>query len=446
MAAPIQNNPLATSGITQTQPMIEKHGAFRGQHVTNSGLDSSAISSAKLMGSRGIHSNLANLANRILKQGQAATMAATPRIIDYFDKLPNMPQMEALQSLVESLQSYMEETSPYDDQTAQNLANSDEDAALTPFDLEEASKRRRLQNQLESGTSGGGGADKDADDTQEGRAGIGGVFKALQEFDPDVTHQFAALDIAREYFEAAGVPSAFQELLGSAAQAFETPELQRDIRAGFASAQVARDKAETLETSPAVVRETYRAMIREEKNFGQLFDQLTRFDVFGKLDVTIDTFQQAAGRDLSSLSGPSSCDPRFLQELLQELGKLKRIKSVLASCQDLTVKLGRLFGPVAAALLEPKQIASRVLNFAAKATVGLADAKALLGPVAQSSAANQVALANGLRELHAAIPDDIPPSKPARLQQVTMLTSLQNLLVAAEQDEFVAARAGAKTS
>ncbi len=77
-----------------------------------------------------------------------------------------------------------------------------------------------------------------------------------------------------DYFAAAGAPSEFQLLLDEARGEFEKTDIARDVRAGFAAAEVAAKAAATLETDPATVRDTYRAMLRETMNMGQLFDAL----------------------------------------------------------------------------------------------------------------------------------------------------------------------------
>src|SRR5690606_25410869 len=97
------------------------------------------------------------------------------------------------------------------------------------------------------------------------------ILAALQAFDPDVTHQFAALDIAREFFAVSGASDAFQLVLDQAQAEFEKGDLAQEVRAGFASAQAASQAAVTLETDPAAVRESYRALLRESRNMGQLF-------------------------------------------------------------------------------------------------------------------------------------------------------------------------------
>lgn len=439
-AGPVQSNIGVATAISTAPPMQESvrtQGAFRGQTVSVNPQDQSKISlAAKGLGRQdAARADLATLSRRVLKQGQGATLQATKRIVEHYDKLPNMPQMAALQSLVEKMQSLMEsapreEASVQADQGSTDARTRSEvdnpDAGLAAFEAgRELRAREGSQEKGGEGSHGGSGGGASPQD----------ILKLLQEMDGDVTHQYAALDIAREHFAAAKAPEAFQEVLASAARAFETPELMREVRAGFAAAKIAHQAAQTLETDPAAVRDAYRAMLREQKNFGQLFDAFRKFDVSKKFDAVIDVFLAAAGNDLASI-GPSA-DRGYLDALLLELGKLKGLKSVLQLSERLVGETRRLVPNGEKSWLDALDTASRVLNFAAKATVSMADARGLLGAMAEASPASQVAFGNGLRLLHGAIPDAVMPAG-ARGQQVATLTLLQNNLVAAEEEAFAA--------
>jgi hypothetical protein len=446
----VQNNREVLTNISASPNMAEatrSHGSFRGQTVSyKDGAETSKIA----MASKGQHrseaakTDIASLSLRTLRQGQGATLKATPRIVDYFDKLPNMPEMSALQNLVELLQSFEAQLTPPPDAQAQTTADAlENDAALqqTPEQLAERRERAIGEKGAQSGGDGqqGGGDGRETPGDDARKDVLNRIFAALQQTDPDITHQFATLDVLREHFAEIGASAEFQEALADAARAFDQPELMRDIRAGFAAAQIAKANAETLETSPAVVREAYRQMLRELKNYGQLFDTLARFDLLKKLDAAVETFRTAAARDLAGL-GPSP-DRAFLQMLMAELGKLKRIVTVLQLSEEAIAKMRRLVAPAERKLLEPADqaaigVASRVLNFSAKPNVGLNDAKALLAPLDAASLMSQVAFANALRIFHSWLPDDILPSPQARQQQVTTLAALQSNLVAAEEAEF----------
>lgn len=192
-----------------------------------------------------------SLGDRSVRQGQGTNFEAVARLAEYFDKLPNMPKEAQLAALVETL--------------------------------------KQFQELLEGG--GGSGAKPTKED----------ILAALQNFDGDVTHQFAALEIARDYFEASGAGAEFHALLNEVSAEYEKGPLAQDVRAGFAVAEIAHRAAATLETDPALVREAYRDMLRQEPNMGRLFDQLVKFDLKKSFDEIIETFMLAAGRELSSL-------------------------------------------------------------------------------------------------------------------------------------------------
>jgi type III secretion system YopN/LcrE/InvE/MxiC family regulator len=326
-----------------------------------------------------------SLGDRAVRQGQGTSFEAVARLSEYLNKLPNMPREVQLKALVESL--------------------------------------RQFQNILE-GRAGGGGAMPTKED----------ILAALQRFDGDVTHQFAALDIARQYFEAAGASAEFHALLSEAMAEFERADIARDVRAGFAAAEVAARAAATLETNPASVREAYREMLRENQNMGQLFDRLSKFDMKKNFNEIVQTFLTAAGRDLSS-TGPST-DALFLQALLVELGKLKKLQTVFESSDELVEMTKPHWKPCASHELDASIVTSRLLNFVARSVVNIGDARGLLEGLEPCAAASRLIFANGLNNLHKEIHDDVMPSAQARLQQSTTIALLLEELVASEEAEF----------
>lgn len=389
--------------------VAERTGNYRGENVRNS-RENSKISQAApgTTSSNAVKADPRTLQQRVVRQGQATNLHATARIADFYNKLPNMPDAAQLQALVATMQTF--------DSVLQDIAS-------------------RMQPPVGDRPSV---KDDDQHDAQPGRSGDKptreDVFAALQSFDADSTHQFAALDIARDHFSASGASKEFMALLDDAATEFDKTDVARDVRAGFAVAKLAKDAAETLETSPAIVRDSYRTLLREQMNVGQLFDSLAKFDLSKNFAAIVDIFRTAAGQDLAS-TGPST-DPTFLHALLTELGKLKKMQTVYDMGRDLITETERLLVPRERGLTDPVQITSAMLNFSSKVTVNLNDARSLLGGMQKSSPAGQVVFANGLRGLHGQIPDDVMPSGAARLQQGATLATLLNTLVAAEEAHF----------
>lgn len=418
-----------------------KLGAWRGQTVSTDSRAQSPIALAAARTMQSARADLATLARRVQRQGQAVSAQAAKRLTAQYDKLPNMPEMAAIHSLVGKLQTYVEAMEAREQEHRGDQEGDDRNGGAStrgasvdidnPFAL--ASELTGRQGRGASGEEGGGsqGGDSSRDPTTED------IFRALQDVDGDVTHQYAALDVMREHFASTNAPQAFQETLAAAARAFEAPELMRDIRAGYAVAKIAADKAETLETNPAAVREAYRDMLREEKNFGQLFDALSKFDMSKKFQEVVSAFQAAAGADLSSAS--PSVDRRFLGALMTELGKLKLLKTVIGASELLCARMSRLVPEGETSLLDPGDLASRMLHFCAKPVVKLEDARQLLGRMSGASPESQVRYANGLRDLHGEAPDTVMPGPQARPQQSATLMALLDSLVAAEEEALPSA-------
>lgn len=360
-------------------------GDYRGESVRTSSEASKLQDAAEELGMSVAHrADKRSLDRREVRQGQGASLEALARIADYYDKLPNMPREAELRTLVETLQSF--------------------------------------QEIVENSGGGQGGITKDD------------ILAALQRFDPDVTHQYAALDIAREFFTAAGAGDDFHTILDEAYAEFGKGDLAREVKAGFAAAGPASQAAATLETDPAAVREAYRALLRESRNMGQLFEAFRGFDVMKNFNAVIETFMAAAGRDLGSV-GPST-DPTYLHALVTELAKLKKMQTVVDMSSELMKSTDRLLAPGESPRGDAADVAGSVLAFASNPAAGMKEARSMLGRYEQCSLATQVSFANGLRVLHGELPDDVMPTLQARLQQNNMIMAMLDVLVADEEKEY----------
>jgi hypothetical protein len=260
------------------------------------------------------------------------------------------------------------------------------------------------------------------------------VFELLHRFDPDVTHQYAALELLRDHFQAIGAGDDFLKALDEAKASFETGDVAREVRAGFASAAAAARAAATLESDPGLVRDAYRMMLRAEPDLGALFDQLAKFDLKKNFDQIIGTFLEAAGSDLRSTS--PSTDDRFLHGLVTELGKLKKMRTVLEAARQVIRLTERLMPLAERGKMSDVDLTSRLLHFAAKAVTSVADARNVLGPVDTLSASSKVVFLNAVKGLHGEIPDEVMPSPQARIQQGSSLVLLLDQLVAQEEEDY----------
>jgi type III secretion system YopN/LcrE/InvE/MxiC family regulator len=328
------------------------------------------------------------LGQRQARKGQGASLDSLAKLTAFYDKLPDMPKQEHLRQLIGRLQSF---------QASLNAAG-------------------------------------------RGMASLNDILQMLDAFNKDVTHQYAALVLVRDFFRkrarrraAADGDAALSELLDEAVAAFEQTETMRDVQAGFAAAGIAHKQAPVLGTDPASIRESYRELIRETKNFGQLFDSLTKYDLRAKFEDVVETFVTAAGHDLSS-AGPS-IDPVLLGDLLKELGKLKKLKSVYESMGEMITVTSRSIAELHDRLNQT-ELSSKLFHYCSRATVGLTDAKKLVAGLDDTGPLAPLAVANGLFDLHRQVPDEVMPAVGAKLKQNSTLRSLLDTLVAAEEQAY----------
>lgn len=330
------------------------------------------------------------LGMREVKKGPRIDLRALQRINEFYDRLPDMPQREKLQDLVGRLQ--------------------------------------KMQDQLQQGTL-------PAPTSRD-------VLAQLEEFDRDITHQYAALILVRDFFRgqpkrrstAAGL-SDLESLLEEAAGEFERADRMRDVRAGFAAAGIAHERAPQLSTEPMDIRESYRAMLRESRHFGQLFDALSKFPMSTNFDETVDTFIEIAGTDLGA-TGPST-DPVFLGLLLTELGKLKKLKTVHSGMGMLIGDVKRGNG-VTEPLFDQVSRTSALFHFCARTMTTLNDARKLVAGLETAGPLVPLVFANGLLLLHQSVPEEVMPGPGVRLKQNATLRSLLDTLVAIEEEAYEA--------
>lgn len=368
--------------------MDDVHGQYRGQSVQAVPQTSKLLEAAEeiesAVASRG------GLRQRNIREERGTrggNVQALARARGEFDDLPDLPGEVQTQSLADQISAFQE---------------------------------------LFASDGGADGRQPTADD----------ILALLQDFDPDVTHQFAALEILRSYAEDTGADPRLTALLDEARATFDRADVMREVRAGRAAAEVASQAAATLETDPAAVRDTYRAMVRDAKHLGQLFDALRRFDVLKSFTAILDTFTAAAGRDLAS-TGPSA-DPDLLDALLKELGKLKRMRTTIDAVAHLVAVTERTEPRSQRGAVNVADQASLIMHFAAGATAGPGDARRMLGAFAPRRLATQIVYATGLRMLHGELSDEVVPSLGARLQQNTAILGLLDALVAAEEAALAA--------
>lgn len=404
--------------------VAEKIGSYRGEAVRSTPENSRASQAARAVPPAGLQrTDFRTLHTRALRQGQGAHPRATARIADYHDKLPGLPQEARILALVDSFQS-LAEMMAQAQQASQHRAVGGGVLPHSPVERPAAG-----DGQDEAGADAGEAAGEGLEGEIEGR-----IFRLLQDFDGDVTHQYAALDVMREHFAGKGDQPAFERALEKAAAVFGRGDLARDVRAGFAAANVATEAAPALDTSPAAIRDGYRALLREQPHLGVLFDRLAPFDLDRNFDAAIATFMEAAANDLRAVG--TAPDRMFLHGLVTELGRLKKLRTLLHATADLIRQTERMLPPEWRGRLDSTRLTSDLLHFCARSTAALPEAQALLQPLEGAEPHGRVVFVNGLRHLHSQIPDEVMPGIPARLQQGQALLALLDELVPEEEEAF----------
>lgn len=411
MSLEVARQNIATHNVTSPvgAPLVaEANGQRRNETVVQKNMTSKITDAAEELG-LAVSSRLdrKSLETRSIRQGQGANIEAIERIAEYYEKLPDMPDHDKLQSLVRRLQDF--------------------------------------QNQL---SSGGGGGQLTPQD----------LFSFLREFDGDVTHQFAGLQIAIEHFEAVGGHEELLEVLHEASNLMQEGELGREVRAGFAIAQLANDNAEEFGTDPAELREHYRDLLRTEPNFGVIFDKFKELIAkqqslnhavdgeaatpLNSFDDVVELFTQAAGHGLELADTVD--EPAQLQSLLEELGKLKSLRTVYEGVHhaaQLAARISPVFGEIANDN-GLDSMASGVFHFLGKAVVAPADAQALVADFAPAGVKATLDYSNNLLNLHRDVPDTILENANIRIQQYNTLLGLSEQLTILEEQQYNASATG----
>ncbi|MEP3665153.1 MAG: hypothetical protein ABJN42_00290, partial [Roseibium sp.] len=129
---------------------------------------------------------------------------------------------------------------------------------------------------------------------------------------------------------------------------------------------------------------------------------------------------------------------------------LKEMRTVYQASDDLIHTIQRMDPQFASPQIVdgpnangPEVLTSALLNFCAKKTPNLSDARQVIKPYDDSAVDTIVVFANGLHDLHKMISDRSYPSNEARLQQGSMLEALRIDLTAIEEQAYEADNAQA---
>ncbi|WP_187972873.1 HrpJ domain-containing protein [Aquibium microcysteis] len=364
------------------------------ERVSMGGVDQSDISDAmEELGGAVAHREKPKLEQTKLRKGAGTSLDAMSRIAQYQDKLPDQPRDQRLRDLKDRMDEF-----------------------------------QRLTDR------GGSGSNRPTAED---------ILKALAKYDKDPSHQFAALEQLRKQMVQLGASDAFLSVLDQARGRFHQGQTARDVTAGFAVGQVSHDMSEVFDADPSSIRDAYRTIVRENLNLGQIFDQLKGFNLAGSYDEIIESFTRVAARELEGLPGDSDVvtvgeTRQILGGLLDELSKLKRLKTVLSESEIAVQTILRVHPELRSRpdLPDGKEMASRLLHFAANPSVSVGDVERLISGLNTDDPATSVTAVNTIRNTHSTLPDSVMPSMIAREQQSRAILDLSTRLVAREEAYF----------
>jgi type III secretion system YopN/LcrE/InvE/MxiC family regulator len=382
MAQLASQNAISPRGAEAMDAITGRYGSEVVQLKSES---SKVADAAEELGMAKAHHNKADIGERKIRQGRGTNLEALRRIIAaYADKMPDMPRETLLKALVEKLQQFMK----LNEEAGQGRS-------FTPEELRQA----------------------------------------LQELSDDPTHQFVALDLVRDYFDGPAGTDAARGVIDQVKVEYEQSEVAQEVHAGFV-ASVLTQRTRKDEDDPGLMREQYRAMLRDAEDLGQIFDGLVKLGVMKTLlKQVLGNLLKEVGDDLES-PGPT-IDQGLLAALMKELGRLKIMQTVFDDTAAIIREIERILAQGDKGKLTQTMLTSRMLNYASRRTAKLSDAQGLLAELEKDGEpASQVHLGNKLRNLHADLPDSVMPTLEARQQQTVMIMNLLTSLVGAEEDKY----------
>jgi type III secretion system YopN/LcrE/InvE/MxiC family regulator len=303
-----------------------------------------------------------------------------------------------------------------------------------PVDQRLRDLREKLEEFRQSFERGGSGSSRP---TKED------ILEALRSYDTDPTHQFAALERFRQDVAALGAGEAFLSVIDEARATFREGRVGRDVTAGFAAAEIANKMAGSLDTDPTAIRNSYRDMVRENQNLGQIFDHLRTFNLASSFDQIVDSFTKIAGRDLDVLNADKDQvtigeTSQLIGNVLTELSKLKQIKTLHSESGLVLDTIKRVHPELTGSNSMPNQddLTSRLLHFGSNPSTSVADAEKVIAGISGDDPGISVTAVNMLRNIHGLMPDAILPSPVSREQQSRSIMDLSTRLVAREEAYF----------
>ena len=369
----------------QEQRLVGKHGPTN-QNVQASSAKNDLLDALEELGMAASAKRKVDIDKIKVRKGAGTDLDAIGRISEYLEKLPNLPKDQQLRDLVQKFAAFEE-----------SFRQGEGGGLPTPDDLR----------------------------------------KALAAYDGDVSHRFAVLEtITAEAIER-GAPKEYVETLNALRREMRQPEVARDIVAGFHAAPMAARLAEQTGGDSGDFREAYRQMLREGTRPIDVFVKLQSFSLTESLEKVIDGFIRVAGDDMRAFG--SSAEPAHLNAVVKELSRLKQFRTVL---DKTSVALANIGANIKDKTGWPstQELATRLLRFAGQPVPSVEGAKTMLQGFGEDPADLRVRALNQIRIVHADIPKDLMPLDPMVVQQKSVLGTVSDREVEAEELRFAAAQ------
>lgn len=327
-----------------------------------------------------------------LRRGAGTDLEALGRIADYYDKLPNLPTDQKSRDLVQKLQSYE--------------------------DMYRQGEREGEAGNLPT-----------AED----------ILKLLQEYDGDITHQFAMLENIRLNMASQGANEDFLSVLDEVRATLREGDGAQEIIAGFAAAREAVTAADRFSSSAMAFRDSYRQLVRSSGHMGRTFDALSEFSRLGgktrdDFEGILDSFIKVAGDDMKSFG--RSVEPVVLNAVVQELTVLKNLRTALEMTDGMISNLTRMFPDDSSKLPDSTTVASDLFHFVAGHVASSVDAAKMLSKFETGNPEVPVIAINSIRDIHGRLPDSVMPTETARVQQNQVLMAVSDKYVQAEEASY----------
>ncbi|MGI6244208.1 MAG: hypothetical protein ACOYJQ_00370 [Pseudochelatococcus sp.] len=267
------------------------------------------------------------------------------------------------------------------------------------------------------------------------------IWDALRTYDADAVQQLAALEIVSSQFTGDDpADSALLAALNAVRSEFDEATVGRAVRETMSAIGRLTVAEATHESSPSLFREQQRQLMRESRNFSDIFEALKNFDPTRKLGDIVSDFMAGAGSNLADGTGPA-LDDDFRHHLLTEIAVLKKLNSVFDhTAQKVVTPMSRLLGR---GQIDTVAVTRAILGFVSDDNVDRSAARQLETVLpGQAAPSDRVMYSTCVLELHRELPDDLFPEGEINgdavhrnAQGAVLLSWCEELAAEEEEDE-----------